>query len=860
MTTRTTIRPLALLLSLLLSATPLTAQTTGLIINEVMQSNIDYLLVEKDFPDSWVELYNSTDADVNLGGYRLGEHADGRGAYQFPGGSGKVPARGHLVICCDKENRGLHTSFRIDSGQASLYLFNPSGQVTDSLLLPKMPAPNIAFGRVTDGAAEWHYEVTPTAGTANGGEGSSLLLPEPRFSVPGGLQTEPFALTLSLPQTDDLPADTRLYFTVDGTEPTRASRSIVGSQTFQVSQTTVIRAKLISAHALSPVSTVQSYIFHPRQTSLPVISIVTDQEYIFGNELGIASSIVQDGRPNYMQAWRRPVNVEFYDTRQGGIQRFNQLAETAISGVSTREQPQKSFKIYANKRFGKKTFKGNFWDDKPEVGKVKSFVLRSGGNNSFTTRINDALVQKLFGTHLDNLDWQAYQPVIVYINGIYRGEAGLRERSNEDFVEANHDIEDIEMADETSYQQPADGSLFAQFRTTYRSRQSTYGQLEQQMDMDNFTKALLAEMYAMNTDFPTNNVSMWRPLEEGGRWRWILKDLDRAGMSLALYPSSFDMYNYLFNPDPLMYSGMYHFDLYKKLSTLPQWRDTFADYLLVCLGDFLKPHLVTALADEMSDEVYEELKYTFQAYNCTTEWGHYRQNLSNFKNFLAGRPAHLLRQAAAYLNLGHVLAMTVANPQSLDSDTTGVSLQNLDSSTTGVSPDGQIRINGLPLTSGDFQGSCFSARPVTLCSGRTDLFWRLTVTTSQGIPTVYTFDQSEIRILPSDYIQSPTDLLAFETWQTDTPDNPDDPEDPDTPDNPDDPDNPDNPGDPDNPDTPDTPDNPDEPEDTDALSSPASTSTSRIYSLTGVRRSAPVRGLNIILNGNRHIKVLHDHR
>ena len=43
-----------------------------LIINEVMQSNVDCVFTEHDFPDSWVEIYNSSDRDIAMNGYSLG--------------------------------------------------------------------------------------------------------------------------------------------------------------------------------------------------------------------------------------------------------------------------------------------------------------------------------------------------------------------------------------------------------------------------------------------------------------------------------------------------------------------------------------------------------------------------------------------------------------------------------------------------------------------------------------------------------------------------------------------------------------------------------------------------------------------
>ncbi len=43
----------------------------SIIINEIMQSNVDFLMVDHDFPDSWVELYNTSDTRINIQNYRL---------------------------------------------------------------------------------------------------------------------------------------------------------------------------------------------------------------------------------------------------------------------------------------------------------------------------------------------------------------------------------------------------------------------------------------------------------------------------------------------------------------------------------------------------------------------------------------------------------------------------------------------------------------------------------------------------------------------------------------------------------------------------------------------------------------------
>ena len=113
--------------------------------NEVMQSNIDYLMVENDYPDSWVELYNPSDQNIALEGYTISLTSNYNEGYRIPEGY-IIQSKDYLVIYCDKENRGLHTNFRIDSGKGELYLFDIKGNLIDELHLKKMPAPNVAYG------------------------------------------------------------------------------------------------------------------------------------------------------------------------------------------------------------------------------------------------------------------------------------------------------------------------------------------------------------------------------------------------------------------------------------------------------------------------------------------------------------------------------------------------------------------------------------------------------------------------------------------------------------------------------------------------------------------------------------------
>lgn len=188
-----------------------------IVINEVMQSNVNGIMDDlNDFPDSWVELYNSGATPVDVAGYGLSVKNKAAKAYRLP--SAIVPAHGYLLVYCDKVGSGLHADFRVDSGKGDVYLFDASGSVVDQVTMAKQPAPDIAYGRVTDGADGWGYQLTPSPGGANSSGVSDKLLPEVTFSEQGGVWSDARGFTLTL-SVADAPDGVRIIYTNDGREP-----------------------------------------------------------------------------------------------------------------------------------------------------------------------------------------------------------------------------------------------------------------------------------------------------------------------------------------------------------------------------------------------------------------------------------------------------------------------------------------------------------------------------------------------------------------------------------------------------------------------------------------------------------------
>ena len=255
-----------------------------LVINELMQSNIDCVMDDiNEFPDSWVELYNSGTTAVNLNSFSISDENDPKTAWTLPNKT--INPGAYILVYCDKEETGLHTPFRLESGKGgAVYLFSNGTLIDQVEGLKKQPAPNIAYGRKTDGSDSWGYMAEATPGKSNCGETCKDILGAPVFSVNGKVMKDgqPFSLELSLPEGSE---GAEIRYTTDGSEPTRTSN--LYQKPISISNTTVVKAKLFLDGKLSPRSTAQSYIFFPRDITLPVISVSTDKKYFYDSKIGI---------------------------------------------------------------------------------------------------------------------------------------------------------------------------------------------------------------------------------------------------------------------------------------------------------------------------------------------------------------------------------------------------------------------------------------------------------------------------------------------------------------------------------------------------------------------------------------------
>lgn len=147
----------------------LTSPTTGIMINEVMTQNTTFHADDAGEYDDWVELYNASQNDINLGSYFLTERISNPNAFPLPAVT--LNAGDFLIVWLDNdtEQGPLHAPFAMGSTDNALWLLRTQ---TGSLRIqdgfsPCQSGANLSVERLVDGGQEVAITSDPTPGYSN---------------------------------------------------------------------------------------------------------------------------------------------------------------------------------------------------------------------------------------------------------------------------------------------------------------------------------------------------------------------------------------------------------------------------------------------------------------------------------------------------------------------------------------------------------------------------------------------------------------------------------------------------------------------------------------------------------------------
>ncbi len=562
-------------------------------------------------------------------------------------------------------------------------------------------------------------------------------LDQPVFSRKGGLYEDSFFLEISSKDSDAV-----LYYTLDGSEPTEDSlvyrsplsiqsregepnilSSIPSSHSQTIPDQEVFKATVVRARAFRDGDFPSSVTTHTyfvdkninNRFSLPVLSIVTDPRYFFDFNFGIyiPGAYWEETEPertgNYFERgpqWERPAFLQWYEPN--GASGFSQHADIRIHGSATRVYRQKSLRITASAfsdtgdMFEHELFPGLRKVDPVEnAAEFKSFLLRNSGNDWASTMLRDAFMQSLV-SHL-SLDTQAYQPVTVFINGEYWGIHNLRERVDDYYfaLKYNAEISDVVvlkyavLVDEQGKPnnslnidagEPGDELPFLELisfiENHHLTEQENFDFLKTQIDLENYIEYMVSEIYFGNTDWPHNNVKLWKiksdyndldsPYGYDGRWRWVLYDTDFGfGRYSDLKYSNGDQRDYTHNTlrwasaeldgrhNILTWPNLLFRSLLENKVFTEQFIITFADHL----NTTFHPQRVTQILDEMYALIEPEMQHHVSRWRpfSLDQWD---DNISVMRDFALNRPYHVRNQLAEYFGLSGLAEITVVSDSS----------------------------------------------------------------------------------------------------------------------------------------------------------------------------------------------------
>lgn len=545
-----------------------TVVSQEIVINEFMSSNTSTLQdSDGDFSD-WVEIYNRSDAVINMKGFMFSDDTLEPAKWRFP--EMTFHPRTFVIIFASDKNRPdtteLHTNFKIKN-EGEYLLLSDSNGVRFDLMRPVELSDDQSFGRFPDGSTGLMFLGIPTPGTMNNA-GVSVS-----FSMQAGFYRQPFKIAIE----SSNPFDT-IFYTLDGSIPDTSSfiyTDSIGifyrdtlpdvfsliptgpeilSDYFRrwyppngpVAKANVVRAaSYLNGEFRSPVLSatyfVDTAIF--TETKYPIISIITDSLNFYDFNTGIYVPGLfwdpsnTDFSGNYFQKgdeWERPAHLEYFE--DSGNLALDMEVGLRIHGKITRHAPQKTLRVYARSEFGESYFTYPLMINS-EQNKFKRFLIRSSYADGSQTLFKDEMTHDLV-KHL-NLDLMYYRPVTVFINGEYWGTQSIRDRIDKyslglkyniepdsiDILENNAEIEEGSNADYLD--------MLGYIENNDLSDQEHYDSIKKRMDIDNYIDYQIVEIYFNNNDWPGSNIGYWRERAPGAKWRWILFDLDNCYMDYA---------------------------------------------------------------------------------------------------------------------------------------------------------------------------------------------------------------------------------------------------------------------------------------------------------------------------------------
>ena len=154
-------------------------ESNGVYLNEFMASNASTLVGPDGSYCDWIELYNTTGAEVDLSGFGISDSPTQPLKYTLPAGT-KIAVNGVLLIYCTgretpEGSDKIEAPFGLAAYSESVVFATPAGRILDEYDYTRANT-DISIARNPDGTGEWAPSSQPTPGYTNNNSGLEAFM------------------------------------------------------------------------------------------------------------------------------------------------------------------------------------------------------------------------------------------------------------------------------------------------------------------------------------------------------------------------------------------------------------------------------------------------------------------------------------------------------------------------------------------------------------------------------------------------------------------------------------------------------------------------------------------------------------
>ena len=595
-------------------------QSDGLFISEVCAIH-DRGSNEND----WIELYNGGEDPIQLDGYYLTDDLDKPTLYKIKNLTINAGDYGSVSVS------QYDGSFSISPSGETIYLFAQDGRTVLDFFDTGVQRLGMSSGRIeNDPSVRRVFFNKPTKDKKNSSSYETGYTSNPVFSETALYQTTSFALTISSLQNNAV-----IYYTTDGSEPTRASKRYSGP--ISISKNTVIRAFAVSDGLMDSEIITYTFLFEKPHT-VPVVCLsMNPDDFKKVNSVREHNKIVE-----------RKGFASFYEA--DGLIGTSFMCDVKAKGRGTLTYSQKSFTFGLRAAYGQKTVKYPFYPGY-SVDEFGAFALRNAGQDYDMARIRDAYVSRACLPL--NVDCANSRPVVLYVNGSYHGLYDFNEELNSKYLENHFGVDS-----DTVNTIMRNGSIAMKgtnkdFKTIFNyaknaklSDDAKYRDFLEQVDEDYFIDYVICRTFMLETD--TFNQKYWRTTDYKIKWRPILYDLDYCFMSGATR----DIMHLYFKKEgqAAAHGSLTYFYFTVALRRNAQFSRKFVErYVEVVMTEFTSEKLL-ALFDQVVSEYEPEMQRHIARWGHPKSYSTWQKEITSLRNKIAQRPSVVLEQIRKEFN------------------------------------------------------------------------------------------------------------------------------------------------------------------------------------------------------------------